>query len=98
MTRCEGTAHLMAEGRVVGALRCELEAGHDDPDLLAFDIYGMGSKSHEATLHWEDGEVIAEDDDEPSVDVPFDEPRRIDFGAPKDDRAPFYGGRDEDGL
>lgn len=70
-TRCQAEAVLMAEGRVVGALRCELDAGHDNPELRRFDIWGKYEASHVATLHWEDGEVIAEDDDAPGVEVPF---------------------------
>lgn len=83
-TRCEGMAHLIAGGRVVGSLRCELDAGHElatrrrvypqgrDIESSAYDITESGVKQHVATLHWEDGEVIIEDPDaEPTVDVPL---------------------------
>lgn len=70
MSRCGAEAHLIAEGRVVGMLRCDMPAGHDNPELVA-------PTRHEARIHWEDGEVIAEDDGEPGVEVPFDDPADV---------------------
>lgn len=58
MNRCESKAELISRGRLVGALWCELDVGHRG--------------EHVATLHWEDGEVISDDDDGPGVDVPFE--------------------------
>lgn len=52
MTACGAVGALIVGGRVVGQLRCGLDAGHDDPDLLAFDIYGIGSPVHRAVLEW----------------------------------------------
>lgn len=98
MTTCNAEAHLIAEGRVVGMLRCDLPAGHELPTRQPTHDFGgraghchrcgvtrrragefdcdpiPGQRAHEARIHWEDGEVIAEDDDEPGVEVPFDEP------------------------
>ena len=50
--RCDAIGALIVGGRVVGELRCELDAGHDDPELLAFDIYGIGSEKHRASFEW----------------------------------------------
>ena len=71
MTRCTAEAVLYSQGRAVGTLRCELDAGHDAESTVWDDTC---TPQHAATLHWEDGEAIAEDDDAPAVDVPFDDP------------------------
>lgn len=72
--RCGAVGALVVGGRVVGQLRCELDAGHDDPDLLAFDIYGIGSEKHRAVLEWAP-------EGEPDLDL-FDPAERFDVEIP----------------
>lgn len=71
MTACGAVGALMVGGKVVGQLRCDLDAGHDDPDLLAFDIYGIGSETHKVTLEW------LPEDGPPDLDL-FDPDERFD--------------------
>lgn len=48
MTACGAIGALMVGGRVVGQIRCELEAGHDTEAA----IFGDEWTPHEARLTW----------------------------------------------
>ena len=53
-TRCRNVGELTVGGRVVGLIRCELDAGHDAPRLESWpegDIEAPGTP-HRATLEW----------------------------------------------
>ena len=56
MTACGAIGALIVGGRVVGELRCELEAGHDEPFLVPVGI-GLPLATepgtpHAVTLEW----------------------------------------------
>lgn len=75
MTACGAVGALMVGGRVVGQIRCELEAGHDEPTEISLAWRPsrplvMAGTPHEARLTWTP-------EAEPDLDL-FDPDERFD--------------------
>lgn len=76
MTVCGAVGALIVGGKVVGQLRCELEAGHDETRVPypAWPTYVTGPSDHSMTLTWApeaDPDLDLFDPDE-RFDVPVD--------------------------
>lgn len=86
MTACGAVGALIVGGRVVGELRCELSAGHDDPDNMPgrcnCGCYGskLEPTPHRVTLSWSP-------EAEPDLDL-FDPAERFDVTVEIPDAGP----------
>lgn len=54
MIRCQDVGSLTVGGKVVGRMRCQLEAGHDTTRVLdpAWPTYIVGPSEHAGILRW----------------------------------------------
>lgn len=109
--KCGAIGALTVGGRVVGQLKCELEAGHDQPRYSARQPSGAGlitpyevdpPEPHAVTLTWtpETEPDLDLFDPAESFDVEVPEPpaRSIFRDALGPRRAPMYGSSDDDGI